>query len=88
MDVGMKSNDNCYRSAKKTKNDSQVKPGYLRKSAAAKYLGVSIRTLSDWARMRLVAHIKPSNRVCLFRVEDLDAALNRFRMAAVGESLF
>ena len=83
----MKQNGNCS-SIVKNQNNSQVKPGYLRKAAAAKYLNVSVRTLSDWAKMRMVAHIKPSNRVCLFRIADLDAALNRFRMAAVGEAMF
>jgi hypothetical protein len=82
----MKSSDKGSPSAKKSQYDSQVRPGYLRKGAAAKYLNVSVRTLSDWMRMRLVAHIKPSNRVCLFRITDLDAALNRFRLAAVGEA--
>lgn len=72
----------------KTQSETPLKPGYLRKAAAAKYMNVSVRTLSDWTRMRLVAHIKPSNRVCLFRVSDLDAALSRFRTAAIGEAMF
>lgn len=80
----MQSKRECTRGPK-SQSEFQMKPGYLRKAAAAKYLNVSVRTLSDWTRMRLVAHIKPSNRVCLFRVSDLDAALSRFRTAAVGE---
>ena len=80
--------DLASRDIVKSQNDSQVKPSYLRKAAAAKYLNVSVRTFSDWVRMRMVAHIKPSNRVCLFRITDLDAALNRYRMAAVGEAMF
>jgi hypothetical protein len=63
-----------------------IKPGYLRPVAAAKYLGVSVRTLSNWVNARMVAQIKPSNRVCLFRISDLDAALNRFRIRAFGEN--
>jgi hypothetical protein len=62
-----------------------VKPGYLRSAAAAKYLGVSVRTLTNWVQARVVAQIKPSERVSLFRVADLDAALDRFRSAAIGE---
>ena len=84
----MKQSEDYSRKPGKTKPETQMKPGYLRKAAAAKYMNVSVRTLSDWMRMRLVAHIKPSNRVCLFRVADLDAALNRFRMSAIGEALF
>jgi len=64
---------------------STVKPGYLRSAAAAKYLGVSVRTLTNWVQARVVAQIKPSERVSLFRIEDLDAALNRFRSSAIGE---
>ena len=84
----MKQSDDSTRRPGKALREPQMRPGYLRKAAAARYLNVSVRTLSDWARMRLVAHIKPSNRVCLFRVADLDAALNRFRMSAIGEALF
>lgn len=68
------------------KNESlSTKPGYLRPAAAARYLGVSVRTLSNWVSARVVAQIKPSNRVSLFRIADLDAALDRFRTAAIGE---
>lgn len=62
-----------------------IKPGYLRPAAAAQYMGITVRTLSNWVRARMVAQIKPSNRVCLFRISDLDAALNRFRIRAIGE---
>jgi DNA-binding transcriptional regulator YiaG len=62
-----------------------IRPGYLRPAAAAKYMGVTVRTLSNWVKARMVAQIKPSNRVCLFRISDLDAALNRFRIRAFGE---
>ena len=83
----MRNQSECTRGPK-TQSQLQMKPGYLRKAAAAKYMNVSVRTLSDWTRMRIVAHIKPSNRVCLFRVSDLDAALSRFRTAAIGEAVF
>ena len=63
-----------------------IKPGYLRSAAAAKYMGVSVRTLTNWVQARIVAQIKPSNRVSLFRISDLDAALNRFRSSAIGEN--
>lgn len=62
-----------------------IKPNYLRSAAAAKYLGVSVRTLTNWVQARMVAQIKPSERVSLFRIADLDAALNRFRSSAIAE---
>jgi len=69
----------------KKKETVTIKPGYLRPAAAAKYMGISVRTLTNWVRSRLVAQIKPSNRVSLFRISDLDAALIRFRSRAIGE---
>lgn len=62
-----------------------VSAGYMRKEEAAHYLGVSVRTLSDWMKKRIVPYIKLSHRVCLFRRSDLDVALNQFRTAAIGE---
>jgi hypothetical protein len=69
------------------KNETlSTKPGYLRPAAAARYLGVSLRTLSYWVSARVVAQIKPSTHVSLFRITDLDAALDRFRSSAIGEN--
>lgn len=62
-----------------------VLPGYLRKGDAAKYLNISIRTLTDWMRCGIVAYMKLSRKVCLFRQADLDAAMSRYRVSAVGE---
>ncbi len=61
-----------------------VRPGYLRKADAAKYLNVSIRTLTEWMQKRIVPYAKLSHRVCLFRQADLDTAMNRFRTEAIG----
>jgi len=66
-------------------NAEQLPQGYLRKRPAAKYLGISPRTLNDWMRRRLVAYTKVSHRVVVFRLKDLDAAMERLRVAAVGE---
>ncbi len=62
-----------------------TQPGYMRKAAAAKYLGISVRTLSKWMVERIIAFSKVSRRACLFRQADLDAAMDRFRLSAVGE---
>ena len=61
-----------------------VRPGYIRKADAAKYLGVSIRTLTEWMRNRIVPYYKLSHRVCLFKQADLDAAMDRFKTEAIG----
>lgn len=65
--------------------EDAVRPGYVRKADAAKYLGISVRTLSKWMSGRIIAFSKVSRRACLFRQADLDAAMDRFRLAAVGE---
>lgn len=69
----------------KHKDIETIRPGYLRSAAAAKYMNVSVRTLTNWVQARIVAQIKPSERVSLFRITDLDAALNRFRSSTIGE---
>lgn len=62
-----------------------VQPGYMRKADAARYLGISVRTLTQWMQQHIVAYIKMSHRVCLFKKVDLDMAMGRFRLKAVGE---
>lgn len=57
--------------------------GYLRREDAARYLGIAPRTLSTWQKRRLIPYIKVSHRVCLFKREDLDKALDRFMTKAV-----
>ena len=59
--------------------------GYLRKQEAAQYLGISIRQLTEYMQRRLIPYMKISHRVCLFRVVDIDQALERFRIDALGE---
>ena len=62
-----------------------VLPGYMRKGDAARYLNISIRTLTDWMRSGIVACMKLSRKVCLFRQMDLDQAMTRYRVNATGE---
>jgi len=66
-------------------NKTFTKPGYLRREEAAKYLNVSLRTLATWQRRRLVPFAKVSHRVCLFKVADLDRAIGRLTVRAVGD---
>lgn len=49
--------------------------GYMRRKEAAKYLGISERTLSLWMRNHVVPYRKVSRRVVLFDRESLDLAI-------------
>lgn len=59
--------------------------GYLRRAEAARYLGISLRTLSVWQRRRIIPVVKVGKRCVLFRREDLDRAMERFTVHEVGE---
>ncbi len=59
--------------------------GYLRRAAAAKYCGISPRFLGDLQRRHVLPYIRIGKRCVLFRREDLDRALDRYRVAAIGE---
>jgi excisionase family DNA binding protein len=58
---------------------------FLRRKEAAHYLGISERALSEWQRRGVIPFYKPARRVCSFAVADLEKAMQRFRVAAVGE---
>jgi excisionase family DNA binding protein len=62
-----------------------INPAFMRRAEAAQYLGVSSRTLSDWQAKRIVPYAKVGRKVCLFRRTDLDAAMARFSVRAIGE---
>jgi excisionase family DNA binding protein len=64
--------------------NSKNMPGYLRRTAAARHLGVSVRTLGELQRRRLLPFYRLTPRCVLFKVEDLDQALARFRIEAAG----
>ena len=57
---------------------------YLRKAEAAEYLSVSVRTLSTWQKRGLIPHYKPAQKVCLYAIADLDRAMRKYRVDAVG----
>ena len=52
---------------------------YLRTGEAANYLAVSVRTIRDWTTRRILPAYKPTKRLTLYRVADLDGAMDRFR---------
>ena len=58
---------------------------YLRGQAqAAKYAKVSPRTISDWQRRKIIPVIKVGRKVALFLRSQIDAALAKFQIAAIG----
>ena len=68
-------------------NSIDIRPaGYMRREAAARFCGVSVRTLAEWQAARLVPFIRVSHRVCLFKVSELEKALDRLTVRAVGEN--
>ena len=58
--------------------------GYLRPADAARYLNVSTRCVREWQRKRLLPYSAMGKRCILFRVADLDAAIARFNVNAIG----
>ena len=57
---------------------------YLRPDEAAQFLGVSKRTLSNLQKARAIPFSK-LNRVVVFKTSDIIAAVEKFRVAPVGE---
>ena len=68
----------------KTNQSTTVKAGYLRRKDAAKYLGISIRGLSELQSRRMVPFSKLGTRTVLFKISDLDAMVARFRQDCIG----
>lgn len=64
--------------------DNATQSPYLRRREAARYLGVSPRTISDWQAQRRIPHIKVGRRCVLFRVVDLDKAMAKLTVDAIG----
>ena len=61
-----------------------VRPGYLRREGAARYLGISIRSLADLQAKRIIAFSKLGARTVLFKISDLDAVVASFRQDSIG----
>ena len=58
---------------------------YLRgQGEASKYARVSRRTISDWQSRRVIPFIKVGRKLVLFRKSDIDSALNKFQVSAIG----
>ncbi|MGO9246812.1 MAG: helix-turn-helix domain-containing protein [Verrucomicrobiia bacterium] len=57
---------------------------YLRPDEAARVIGVSRRTLSTWQSARVIG-FRRVGRTILFSVADIQTAIDRYRIAPVGE---
>jgi len=57
---------------------------YLRPDEAARVIGVSRRTLASW-QATCVIGFRRVGRTILFPVADIQAALDRYRIAPIGE---
>ena len=71
-----------------SKNHPAIEPEggvYLRgQAAAARYLHVSPRCISEWQARKIISVIKVSRKVVLFRKPDLDAAMSRYEIPAIN----
>jgi hypothetical protein len=50
----------------------------------AEQYSISPRTLRQWANRRLVPCYRPTKRLLLFKLSEVDAALSRFRTGGRG----
>jgi len=57
---------------------------YVRPDEAAKIIGVSRRTLSAWQASRTISY-RRVGRTILFSIADIQSALDRYRIAPIGE---
>ena len=57
---------------------------YLRPDEAARAIGISRRTLSAWQSARVIG-FRRVGRTVLFSVADIQTAIDRYRIAPVGE---
>ena len=61
----------------------KMNPAFLRPADAAKYLGVSARTIRAWQNQRILPFSRMSKRCVLISVADLDAAVGKCRVEAI-----
>jgi excisionase family DNA binding protein len=50
-----------------------IQQGFVRPAQAARYLGVSARTIREWLAGRRIPYSKLSHRVVLIKKDDLDS---------------
>ncbi len=57
---------------------------YLRPDEAARVIGISRRTLSEWQSARVIG-FRRIGRTVLFSISDIQTAIDRYRITPVGE---
>ena len=57
---------------------------WMRPDEACEYLSISRRALSEWQKRRIVPFARMGRKCVLFRKTDLDKAIARFTVQAVG----
>jgi len=62
-----------------------MKPAYLRVPDAAKYFGVCDATLREWIKRRILPAYAPTRRTLLIKVEEVEAAIQRFQVGALNK---
>ena len=62
---------------------TKMNPAFLRPADAAKYLGVSARTIRSWQNQRILPFSRMSKRCVLISVADLDAVVGKCRVEAI-----
>ncbi len=63
--------------------NNSINPAFIRRDEAAKYCGVSRRTISEWQARRVIPFIRMGRKCVLFKRADLDKALGKFEVRAV-----
>ena len=58
---------------------------YLRRDEVAEYLGIPISTLRDLQKQKKIPFYRLSPRLVLFKRSEVEKALERFKIRAVGE---
>jgi len=57
---------------------------YLRRQEAARYLGVSTRTISEFQKKRLIPYVRLARKCVRFQRSALDRAMERLVVQSVG----
>lgn len=71
--------------SKTAKRATATDSDYLRGQAeAARYARVSPRTICDWQRRRVIPFVKIGAKCVLFRRSQIDKALAKYEIAAIG----
>jgi len=63
----------------------EVRRGYVGKAEAAAYLGIGKRDLSKLVQRRKIPYRPISRKIWLFKLAELDRAMDRLKITAVGE---